>query len=288
MIRRTPLVAVALFLAGGATTAHAALLAAEPFDYPNSLGSSVNAQSGGTGFSAPWVNTAGDVTLATDNASLQYPANVELTEAGTRLDVTATIADPARASATRTLATPMSYAVGGQEFYSSALFNHSTTTGQISSVLFSDGTNLRWYYGIDAAGRFSVAMNPSDPTQRATTTAGIVPGETYLLVSKLRTSTTGFDEVFLEIFGPGEEVVMPATDADWDLSEAGGSGVIANAVRLDFTNPAGGSNEFDEFRLGTTFADVAPTTVVPEPASLSLLALAALGLVRRAPRRHAR
>src|SRR5687767_11115984 len=99
MNRRTALTAaITLLLAG---SARAAILAVEPFDYPP--GSSVNSLDGGTGFSAPWANAAGNVTLAADDASLPYPANVDLAESGTRIDVTAAVPDPARATATRSL-----------------------------------------------------------------------------------------------------------------------------------------------------------------------------------------
>ena len=51
------------------------------------------------------------------------------------------------------------------------------------------------------------------------------------------------------------------------------------------TNPATlrpyGVLAFDEFRIGTTYADMRSTTVVPEPSSLVLLTLGGLALVGR-------
>ena len=44
---------------------------------------------------------------------------------------------------------------------------------------------------------------------------------------------------------------------------------------VDYGSLSGGSTMFDEIRLGQTFADVTP---VPEPSSLLLAGLAALGL----------
>lgn len=49
-------------------------------------------------------------------------------------------------------------------------------------------------------------------------------------------------------------------------------------VRLGIFSGGGSSATFDELRLGTTWADVSP---IPEPSSLLLLSVGALGLLRR-------
>lgn len=49
----------------------ATLTAYESFNYPGSLGSSINTLNGGTGFSNAWTNT--DASLSSTNSSLSYP-----------------------------------------------------------------------------------------------------------------------------------------------------------------------------------------------------------------------
>ena len=263
-----------------AMSARATLLEVEPFDYPGSLGSGLNGLSGGTGWGgSAWADIDALPTLATTNTSLSYPSGVALTPVGSRIELTAVSANN---PANRNLGTTMSLATNGQAYYSSALFQMSAVAAERASVLFNDGTNIRWFYGVDASGFFSVAVDPSNAAQRSTSLVSIVPDVTYLLVSKMRTNTGagGVDEVFLKIYQEGSAIVEPATDLDWDLRASGNSGVNLSNVRLSFDNSAGQTNEFDELRIGTTFADVAP---VPEPAAASLLALGALlaGIRRR-------
>lgn len=256
--------------------ASAAIFELEPFDYPANAGSGLNGLAGGTGWGGAWSDTDALPTLAATNSSLAYPANVPLSPTGGRL---ATSADSVNNSASRLLGTTMDLALGSQTFFSSALFRRSALTGELSSVLFdrTSDSAIRWYYGIDTNGFFSTAVNPSDPLQRVTSTFAAAPDTTYLLVSRIRTNTGpgGNDEVFLRVFAEGSLVSEPASDAEWDLTANGNSGVLLNRIRLAFSNVAGQSNQFDELRIGTSFADV---TGVPEPGAGWLLAIGA-GLI---------
>ena len=95
---------------------------------------------------------------------------------------------------------------------------------------------------------------------------------------RTNTGTASADEVFLSIFREGDGIFEPALDSDWDLRASGGSGVMLERFRLAMSNAAGERNEFDEFRVGTTFADV---TGIPEPTSASFLIFGATLLSRR-------
>lgn len=271
---------LATLLAAAPLTLPAAVLESEPFDYPAAAGSGLSGLNGGTGWGGN-AFTDGDAlpTIAATTTSLAYPTGVPLTPTGGRI---ATTAEAANNPAYRLLGTTMSLADNGGVFYSSALFRSSAVAGELASVLFdrSSDNMIRWYYGIDNTGRFSVAVNPSESVQRAYSTTTTVANTTYLLVAMLRNNTGpgGNDEVFLKVFAEGSPIVEPATDADWDLTANGNSGVVLNRVRLSFTNAPGQSNEFDELRVGTTFADV---TGIPEPATTALLAGAAIALARR-------
>lgn len=258
--------------------ARAALFEVEPFDYPSNPGSGLNGLAGGTGWGGAWSDTDALPTLASTNTSLAYPANVPLTPTGSRIETTA---DSANNSASRLFGTTMDLALGGETFYSSALFRRSATTGELSSVLFDRTSDsfIRWYYGIDTNGFFSTAVNPSDPVQRATSTFAAAADTTYFLVSQIRTNTGpgGNDQVFLRVFAEGSVVSEPASDAEWDLTANGNSSVVLNRTRIAFSNVAGQTNQFDELRIGTSFADV---TGIPEP-GLGLLLAAGAGLIAR-------
>jgi hypothetical protein len=268
------IVIAAALVAGLAVPAVATVLEVEQFNYPGSLGSSVDGLNGGTGWGAnAWSDPDNDVTLGATNASLTYPAGLTLTPTGTRIEITG--AD-SLAQATRNLGTTMNLSTNGLNWYSSALFNRSAVTGVSTGVNFlrtSDGV-IRWFYGIDSNGNFKVAVDPSQGTQSATSLFTAAIDTTYLVVARIRTNTaSGNDEVFLKVFGPNDVVTEPTSDIGWDLAASGNSGVILNQVRLDMTSTAGQKNQFDEFRVGTTFADVSG---VPEPSAEALLAFGAL------------
>ncbi len=262
------------------STTRAAVLAYEPFDYPESLGTGLNGLSGGMGFSGAWTDANNLPNLAITNTSLLYPSGVQLSPAGSRVEVTDTaVNDPAG----RGLATTINLGTGGQEFYSSALFRRSALTGELTSVLIDDAAttpNIRWYYGIDTNGFFSTAVNPSEPTQRATSLVPALPDTTYLLVAKIRTNTgpNGNDEVFLRVFAEGSTITEPIDDSAWDLRASGNSGVTLSRFRLSMSNVIGQSNQFDEFRVGNSFADVVG---VPEPGVAASALLGMLAFARR-------
>ncbi len=263
-------------------SAHGAPLEVEPFDYPLSLGAGLNGLSGGTGWSAAWVDGDSLPSLAPTNLSLDYPTGVPLAESGGRISISG---DVVNNPATRMLGTTMGLANNGATFYSSALFRRSAVTGELASVLFDRTTDgvIRWFYGIDTNGFFSVAVDPSNSAQRATSTFAAAANTTYLLVAKIRTNTgaAGADEVFLQVFEEGDLIAEPALDSGWDLRASGGSTVTLERVRLALSNVSGQTNEFDELRIGTSFADVTGVTGVPEPASTALLGIGAVALLRR-------
>lgn len=270
-----PFLAVAGVVALAPSFALAGLLEYEPFDYPANLGQSVNTLNGGTGWGGAWSDTDTDVPLASTNASLSYPGGTG-SPTGGRIELTA--ADTS-AQAVRAPGTTMNLSTSGQTWYSSALMRRSALTGELSTVSFINGTNIRWFYGVDANGKFTVAVDPGNAAQRATSTALQAEADTtYLLVAKIRTNTAagGNDDVFLQVFGPNDVIAEPATDNDWTLRANGNSGVTLNSIRLDFANGDGQTNQFDEFRVGTTWADVAPAAV-PEPSTLALVAIGLLG-----------
>jgi len=268
----------ASLLAGMPISAEATVLAVESFNYPSNLNTSINGLTGGSGFSAGWVDTDPDVTTGSANTSLAYPADTSLVSSGGRIALTAV---DTSITANRGLTTSMSLLPNGNVFYSSALVTIGAI-GQTMSVTFQDATNIRWNYGINATGNFTAGVAPDQPTQNGATSFVATAGTTYLVVSKIRTNTgpMGNDEVFLKVFAPNAQVIEPFSDAGWDVAVNSNSGVNLNRVNLNFSNPGGQALQFDELRIGTTFADVAG---VPEPgkAALLFMGLACATLRRR-------
>lgn len=97
----------------------------------------------------------------------------------------------------------MNLAANGLNFYSSALMSINSL-GQAVSVQFSDGTNVRRNYGINAAGNFTVGVAFGNADQTANSLFTATPNTTYLVVAYLRTNTgaSGADQVFLSVFDP--------------------------------------------------------------------------------------
>ena len=262
-----------------APSAWATLTIHEPFAY---TGASLANENGGTGFSGAWPAGATTHTLSSSGTSLTYPPSSPLTPQGNRLEISTTTGG---ITASRGISATMSLAPNGLGFYASALVSIGQL-GQTTSVQFTDGTNVRFSYGINAAGNFFSSIDPGAGTQVATSSTIAALNTTYLVVAYIRTNTgpgtPPNDEVFVSAFAPTDTVVFPATDSAWQASANGNSGVTLNQMRILANNPdAGGSTiQLDEIRVGTTFQDV--TGVIPEPGSALLSGLAlALGLVRR-------
>lgn len=267
-----PLIAIVFCFC--ALRAEAALLEYEGFDYPGSLGSSLHTLNGGTGWGAnAWSNASNDATLDSANTSLAFPPGVGFTPAGAQLALTTT---DTSVVATRTLGTGMNLATNGQVWYSSALFRRSDVSGPSTGIEFFNAANVRWSFGINETGNPFVTVAPG--TQQATSLTPVEADKTYFLVAKIRTNTLGgSDEVFLRIFGEDDIVGNePLNDADWDLTASGGSSVILNGLRLNMANSAGAQNFLDEFRVGTSWADV--VNPVPEPGTISLIAASVLAI----------
>ena len=75
------------------------------------------------------------------------------------------------------------------------------------------------------------------------------------------------------------------SDSDFDAAPTNSGELTGNLEHLImYMAPSGTNTLMDEFRIGTTLADVFPGPVVPEPASLTLLGLSGLMMLRR---RHA-
>lgn len=113
------------------------------------------------------------------------------------------------------------------------------------------------------------------------TTNSLIPSiaaQTYLLVGKLsKTSGGNYDRVDLYV-NPVSTIEPVAADAT-DFADAGISTVSHFSVR-SFNLDDGDIYQFDDVRIGTSFADV-----VPEPGTLGVAGMAASGLLAMRRRR---
>lgn len=159
------------------------------------------------------------------------------------------------------------------------------TLGAAERFAFGHGTNnpsaagpFSWDIFNAGGGNNGSAANSNDThsTVLATTLA--------FNVLKIELDQSGLLDRFSLYVNPNlsSEPAVPAVTWSRDVLAAWGD--------IDYIRPfAGASNgalaaaqgTYDELRIGTTWADVTPFTVVPEPGSTGLAALAVLGLLRR-------
>jgi hypothetical protein len=105
-------------------------------------------------------------------------------------------------------------------------------------------------------------------------------GNTYFVVGKIVTDATDqTGQVFIKIYGEGDTVSLTDTlDTDNTLNPAArqrSDERSSNLVRI--TRRSGGGATVDAIRIGDSYSDV----VVPEPASLALMGLGGLLMLRR-------
>ncbi|WP_193214046.1 PEP-CTERM sorting domain-containing protein [Luteolibacter marinus] len=239
---------------------HAALIATENFDYSNG---SIAGQSGGTGWNyertdepaAPaqtasnWNDTFGDAQVV--STALVTSGSGAHREFGGITEGTGGDSNE-REGAFR--------GTGTMFFSVSYTPNTANQWGGVSSYDFGTerifwgapgGTPGGNFFGIDVAGDQTVSTIP------------VVTGQTYTLIGML-----DFDN---DLLGLWVDPDGSDTVTSHDVSAAYTGGNWSSALRL----ASGHESTWDDLRVGTTFADVAP---VPEP-STGLLGLAAAGLL---------
>ncbi len=285
-----------------ATQASAALLIYEGFDYAAGV-NGMNGQNGGTGFTAAWDNGNADVTAGsmgfTDGGgrSLNTSGNRMFVDAsGTLGTVGTTIAQ------FRSIATAVDGAAGNT-LYISLLGQQLSGAGRaMNFAFFTDVANNGIY---SSQERISVGHGTNAPTAAGPFTWGAfvfgngnngalpqVIGSNYsassindstFVVLKIEVDASGLDDRFSLFVNPslsaeGVPAVSFLRDSLVSLSE------------IDRIRPfAGGSNttlapapsDFDELRIGTSWADVTPFTLVPEPGAATMGMLALMGLLVR-------
>ncbi|HEY1067931.1 MAG TPA: PEP-CTERM sorting domain-containing protein [Pirellulales bacterium] len=226
------------------------------FDYPNDS-PAINGLSGGTGWGGPWSDADGDfATLTMDDVSLSNPVFPYATT-GDRVRTTAL---GASSEVNRLLPRTFDMSQDGVTLFASFLFQKhaglSGATGNNVEFNFfaSDGNVQVARVGGGSNDRFFL-HNSTNYLE-----GSITLDQTYFLVLKVVSSALENDQYFLKVYD-GTSPVPVAEPTEWDSTFGVNSQRIIDNVR--FVNGANASGEFDELRVGSTWADVAGGATTP-------------------------
>lgn len=289
----TILLAVVAMLAG---TAQAGLTIYEGFNYTDT-GSNPNQQldgipadgnnHGASGFAA--VSDWDDYSSAGYNGIMACPHTgggldsnaFPFTAVGS--SATSTTNDY-RSYARRELATHIDTSAAGEHTYYISLLTKTHTVG--SGMAWAGlGTGDRGEYN---QGLF-FATNGSNTLIKVLGTSGYVgsadrttDGSTYFVVMKFITNYNGGTDTWGGIVSYGPSETVPTSEpTSWDATATSSSDYTLDYLYMEVDVPDSKTEEYDEFRVGTTWNDVA----VPEPATMVLLGLGGIGVLIRRKRR---
>lgn len=248
-------------------SAHAALLAYEPFNYTvgTNLANQTVTGTGFTGTWSPWSSGNGDKISANSLSEGGLATSYNSLAVTGYPPIVATLASPISApTATTPVWASFLYNPGGSTYYGGFTLNinDANNRGLAFGVNDNPSTHLQQFTILNSAPLSAVAS------------AAPVAKTTYLLVME-DVATSGGGTINLYVNPTVGAANAPATpDATFNYTLAEGN--ITSVTLYGLTsNPV----TIDEIRLGTTYADVTPAASVPEPASLGLLGAGALGLM---------
>ena len=283
----------------GLPTAHGALLAYEPFNYtPGSTGTTntlngsptpVPVQSPGFGFtSSGWTVYSGGFPFAIQSGSLTASANSgTLATAGNSLTYNNSAYNGYTDLAYAQFASPITSA-GTTIWYSFLL---TPSSGFNDLMLGSNNANTPtngFAVGttpIQGGGNYFYINAGAGDTTTIAQAGSPVNGNTYFMVVQDIGPTTSGGKDTLNLFvDPTPGATAPTTSSSsFVLTNNQLTTGSLNFLMLGVGNAA----SWDEFRAGTSYADVAPVAV-PEPGTLGLLSVAVAGLLLASRKRKLR
>jgi hypothetical protein len=233
-----------------ASPASAIVVAYEGFNYPNST-SQMHNRSGGIGWTTGWMDNDQDFAdgLTKDDVSIMS-ATFPFVPIGDRVSV------PHVGEVIRNMGASFNMTQDGVTFYGSLLMN-KTADGGASN----DAMEFRLISNLSGTEAYRLGFGSDElmfMDSGAVATSGtelLTIGTPYFFVFKIVSSAAGNDQFFASTFGPTEPV--PATEpVTWDVSHTEAVNHIYNGVRFQTGTSVAGS-EYDELRIGNTWADVA-------------------------------
>jgi hypothetical protein len=280
MLQKNILLGAAL-AASLASTASAALIAYEGFNYTEANGTTLTGLNGGTGWDEAYptvTGSGGNITLAN---GLSFTGHLASIGKSAERSTSATMSADGRNWDTA-LAT-------GTIWYSFLLNPTATGRGTLGVVQGSgsnqNGFGIRFEPNTTAT---TLQINANTPAQAPGTNILFANGfgQTYLVVGKLTIDTAANTRNDVWVWQNGQTVPTNLTNASVGMSFS--SGATSTAIPAFYGRAFGSPNAavfFDEVRIGTTFADV---SAIPEPSSFVALAgLGAIGMVASRRRRQA-
>jgi hypothetical protein len=299
--------ACALALAAPAS-APAALLVYEPFDYAAGADPSGETLNGGTGWAAGWGNRSGSTVIAGNvvgdtvlEGSLGYTDGLGnmLVTAGNRLQVSG---EPGTAQPFRS----MSVFRGSSESTTWVSFvgvrYGETSTVEQPNNPYPRAANMSLYQldGTTGAERLAIGGSSGMPEDNVSLIPAGGGGNRVGANPPVSQAITSLVVVRIDHIGDAAALdnaymwVNPTLGVEPDIGSAHAASVGGFLYNVDALRPFAGNfsaaqprpfavADYDEFRLGESFADVTPFIPIPEPSAALLVAgaLAATTLRRR-------
>lgn len=259
------------------TSAHAALLAYEGFDYTTGT---IAGKNGGTGFAEAWgsISGGGNINVVTTQLNYTDGNSNALDTLGNSVYI-----DRSTRSVSRLLDQTYSSGVVWLSFLiqpNSAIFGSDPqNTGSSFRLVLLSGTTERLQAG--NRNNSSTVYGISGFSQTGNSTVSVLGNtDVQFMVVRYEFGAAGSVHLFMN---PDLDTEPALVDADAALTGIAAA-MSFNTIRLQTlaadisTETSRSRGRFDEIRLGETYFDV---TAIPEPASLSLLGLGGIALLRR-------
>ena len=272
-----------VLLAG--TVGQAALLITESFDY--SAGA-LNGQNGGTGWSGAWSVTDTDGTAVVTSDGLTF-GDMPVSGRAAEISISSTSAF-VDMKATRGVSNMPNT---GDDLWVSFLYKRSDSAigsnGSRTAEIRHNGTNFRMQ--VKRSGSQGSALDYGDGTFVTNGTKNIQDGNVYFVVARFGdVGEASGKHALMWILTPDDydtviaDGTVSATELDAHhylrLDDAHSQETFGSIWMGIATSQAPFSATFDELKYGTSADDVIPQPV-PEPATIGLIAVGTLGLLRR-------